>query len=303
MEAMDSKITEYQDTYICGDCLDVLKDIPSDSIDLIMTSPPYADQIKDYGEKVKRIKPNEYNAWFLPRAREFFRVLKPEGSFVLNISDKTDGCFQNLFVFRLIIALCDEIGFHLVRDYIWYNPATPPNIFSSGTKGRTKKSHEYCFWLSKSEKWTFNMDPIRKPYCKNMMDIIDGKVVKRGGRENNTRPSGHNFDLSHAWNNKGGADPGSVITVSNTASNNLVQRICKELGIKHPARFPEKLVEFFILSGSNPGDIVMDPFAGSGTTGVVAHKNGRKYLCIDINQDFQKLGQAWINSISMEAQK
>ena len=144
------------------------------------------------------------------------------------------------------------------------------------------------------------MDPIRKPYSKSMMDIIDGKVVERGGREKNSRPSRHNFDLSHPWDNKGGADPGSVISVSNTASNGFVQKLCKEMGIKHPARYPEKLAEFFILSGSNPGDIVMDPFAGSGTTGVVAHKHGRKYLCIDVNPDYQKLGQAWISSVKEE---
>ncbi len=300
MEANHSTNKEYNDVYICGDCLDVLRGVPDNSIDLIMTSPPYADQIKDYGDVVKKIKPDDYIDWFLPRSQEFIRVLKPDGSFVLNINDKLDGRFQNIFVFKLVVALCDDVGFHLVRDYIWYNPATPPNVFSRGTMGRTKKSHEYCFWFSKSEQWTFNMDPIRKPYSKSMMDIIDGKVVERGGREKNSRPSRHNFDLSHPWDNKGGADPGSVISVSNTASNGFVQKLCKEMGIKHPARYPEKLAEFFILSGSNPGDIILDPFAGSGTTGVVAHKYGRKYLCIDVNPDYQKLGQAWISSISEE---
>lgn len=300
MEAKHNKELEYKNAYICGDCLDVLRGVPDNSIDLIMTSPPYADQIKDYGDVVKKIKPDDYIEWFLPRAQEFLRVLKPEGSFVLNINDKLDGRFQNIFVFKLVVALCDEVGFHLVRDYIWHNPATPPNVFSRGTMGRTKKSHEYCFWFSKSEQWTFNMDPIRKPYSKSMMDIIDGKAVERGGREKNSRPSRHNFDLSHPWDNKGGADPGSVISVSNTASNGFVQKLCKEMGIKHPARYPEKLAEFFILSGSNPGDIVLDPFAGSGTTGVVAHKHGRQYFCIDVNPEYQKLGQAWIASISEE---
>lgn len=300
MEVKETKKLKLSNSYICGDCLEILRDIPDESIDMIMTSPPYADQIKDYGDVVKKIKPNDYIDWFLPRAKEFYRVLQPEGSFILNINDKLDGRYQNIFVFKLVIALCEEIGFHLVRDYIWYNPATPPNVFSRGTMGRTKKSHEYCFWFSKSDKWTFNMDPIRKPYSKSMMEIIDGKAVERGGRDKNSRPSRHNFDLSHPWDDKGGADPGSVISVSNTASNGFVQRLCKEMGIKHPARYPEKLVEFFVLSGSNPGDIVLDPFAGSGTTGVVARKNGRQYLCIDVNPDYQKLGQAWIDSMSEE---
>lgn len=295
---MPKQIKKYINQYVCGDCLEVLKDVRSNSIDLIVTSPPYADQIKDYGDVVKKFKPEEYISWFLPRAKEFYRVLKENGSFVLNINDKTDGVFQNIFVFKLVVELCENVGFNLVRDYIWYNPATPPNVFSSGKMGRTKKSHEYCFWFSKSAEWTFNMDPIRKPYSDSMKKIIKGEEIDRGDRNMNTRPSRHNFDLSHAWDNKGGSDPGSVISISNTVSNGLLQRLCKEMNIKHPARFPEKLVEFFILSGSNPGDIVLDPFAGSGTTGVVAQKNGRQYICIDVNEQFKKLGDAWLKASS-----
>lgn len=300
MNANKSDITPFLNKYICGDCLEVLKTVPSESIDLIMTSPPYADQIKDYGDVVKKYKPDDYIDWFMPRAIELYRVLKNNGSFVLNINDKLEGRFQNIFVFKLVIKLCEDIGFHLVRDYIWFNPATPPNVFSRGTMGRTKKSHEYCFWFSKTDQWTFNMDPIRKPYSQSMKSLIEGKETNRGGRDKNSRPSRHNFDLSRPWENKGGSDPGSVISVSNTASNGPVQKICKELGLKHPARYPEKLVEFFILSGTNPHDIILDPFAGSGTTGVVAKKNGRNYLCIDVNPDYQKLGTAWIASISEE---
>ena len=291
---------KYENQYVCGDCLDILKDVPDDCIDFIMTSPPYADQIKNYGDAVKKIKPNDYVNWFIPRAKELYRVLKETGSFVLNISDKTEGNFQNLFVFKLVIALCEEVGFHLVRDYIWYNPATPPNIFSRGDRGRTKKSHEYCFWFSKGEHWTFNIDPIRKPYSKSMINIIKGNEIKRGKRNNNTRPSRHSFNLNHAWDNKGGSDPGSVIVVSNTVSRGILQELCNTMGIKHPARYPEKLVDFFLLSGTNEGDMVLDPFAGSGTTGVVAYKNKRKYLCIDVNDDFRKLGTAWIASILRE---
>ena len=303
MARSNNNLEKLKNQYICGDCIDVLKEIPDNSINLIMTSPPYADQIKNYGNTVKRIKPEEYIKWFKPRAKEFYRVLKEDGSFVLNINDKTDGVFQNIFVYKLVVVLCEEVGFHLVRDYIWYNPATPPNVFSRGTMGRTKKSHEYCFWFSKSEFWTFNMDPIRKPYSKRMIKIIEGKEIERGERNKNTRPSRHNFDLSHPWKNKGGSDPGSVIVVSNTASNGQVQRLCKEMNIKHPARYPEKLAEFFILSGTNEGDIVLDPFAGSGTTGVAASKNHRDYICIDINKDYQRLGSAWIALLEKEGER
>ena len=168
--------------------------------------------------------------WFLPRAREMHRVLKDSGSFVLNISDKIVGKYQDLFVFKLVVALCEEVGFHLVRDYIWYNPATPPNVFSRGTMGRTKKSHEYCFWFSKSEEWTFNMDPIRKPYSSDMQRFLEGKG--KGDRSENTRPSRHNFKLDQKWTNHGGSDPGSVLTIGNTSSNDSFHKLCKEAGIR-----------------------------------------------------------------------
>lgn len=280
--------------FICGDSLIKLKKIQEESVDFIITSPPYADQIKDYGEKAKKLKPDEFIDWFVQIAKELYRVLKPDGSFVLNINDKTDGKYQSIFVFKLVVTLCEEIGFHLVRDYIWYNPATPPNIFSRGTMGRTKKSHEYCFWFSKSENWTFNIDPIRKPYGIRMKRFLNGET--HGNRAENTRPSRHSFNLDEKWKNNGGSDPGSVIVLSNTSSNDLFQKTCKELNIKHPARFPEKLAEFFILSGTNEGDVILDPFAGSGTTGIVAYKNNRKWICIDINPDYCKLARQWLQA-------
>lgn len=293
-----NSLSEYKNTVLCGDCLRLAENIPNGSINMIITSPPYADQIKDYGERVKKIKPDKFVEWFTPRAKEFYRILTNDGSFVLNINDKLDGDFQSLYVFRLVLALCDEVGFHLVRDYIWYNPATPPNVFSRGTMGRTKKSHEYCFWFSKSDKWTFNMDPIRKPYSKDMQKFLEGKG--KGDRNDNTRPSRHNFDLSHAWTNHGGSDPGSVIVLGNNSSNDGFQKLRKELGINHPARFPQQLVEFFLLAGTNEGDLVLDPFAGSGTTGVVSQRLHRDWICMDVNPDFCKLARAWIKQNAEE---
>jgi len=284
---------------LCGDCLEVMKTLPDGSVNFVITSPPYADQIKNYGDDVKKIRPDEYVGWFIPRAKEIYRVLSDNGSFVLNISDKLDGKFQNIFVFKLVVNLCEEVGFHLVRDYVWYNPATPPNVFSRGTMGRTKKSHEYCFWFCKSEEWTFNMDPIRKPYSGSMQKILNGEVI-HGTRDENTRPSRHNFDLSHKWDDHGGADPGSVLTISNTRSNGIFYKLCREMNVQHPARFPEKLVEFFMLSGTNPGDIVLDPFSGSGTTAVVAKALGRNYICIEVNSDFCMLAVAWLDATDTE---
>lgn len=274
-------MTDIFDKFYCGDCLAVMKDFPDGSFDLILTSPPYADQ-RLYGDSEDVIKPDDYIEWFRGKAVEIYRVLSNKGSFVLNINDKVVDGFQHLFVYELVICLCREIGFHLVRDYIWYNPATPPNVFSRGGLGRTKKSHEYCFWFSKSDEWTFNLDPIRKPYGKDMQRYLEGKG--KGTREANTRPSTHNFNCEKVWTNNGGADPGSVIKIANTSSNDMFFRMCKKKGITHPARFPVKLAEFFVLAGSNAGDSVLDPFSGSGTTAVVAAKNGRHWVGIDTNQ-------------------
>ena len=279
---------ESVNSFLFGDCTEVLKTLDDNSIDLIVTSPPYADQ-RDYGVSNTKINSDGYVEWFRPKAEEIYRVLKNTGSFVLNINDKVVDGFQHLFVFKLVIMLCEEIGFKLVRDYIWHNPATPPNVYSTGKYGRTKKSHEYCFWFSKSDKWTFNLDPIRTPYKQGMEKFLNGEG--KGSRSDNVRPSTHTFDCGKTWKNYGGADPGTVISVSNTNSNDAFMRLCKEKGISHPARFPEKLVEFFILSGSNEGDVVLDPFSGSGTTCVVAAKHGRRWIGIDANEQFCELSR------------
>lgn len=119
------------DNFYVGRCEEVMKGIDSESIDMVLTSPPYADQ-RSYGIKNSKIKPDGYVEWFKPMAHQIYRVLKNNGSFILNINDKVVDGFQHLYVLKLVIYLCEELNFHLVRDYIWYNPATPPNVYSRG---------------------------------------------------------------------------------------------------------------------------------------------------------------------------
>lgn len=282
-------IKNFTNSFLVGDCEAIMKEMPARSVDLVVTSPPYADQ-RDYGNSTASIDPEQYVAWFLPKAKQIYRILKTDGSFVLNINDKVVDGYQHLYVFELVVKLCKEVGFHLVRDYIWYNPATPPNVYSRGGYGRTKKSHEYCFWFAKGKNWTFNLDPIRKPYSKDMQKYLEGKG--KGNRNQNIRPSTHNFDCEKVWSNNGGSDPGSVIELANTSSNDMFIKLCKEKGIAHPARFPEKLAEFFVLSGSEEGDIVLDPFSGSGTTAAVAAKHWRQWIGIDISADYCELAKS-----------
>lgn len=280
------------DQFVVGRCEEVMKTFPSKSIDFVFTSPPYADK-RSYGIENAKVNPNDFVDWFKPMAREIKRVLKKDGSFVLNICDKVVEGEQHLYVFELVLFLCKKMGFKLVRDYIWHNPATPPNIFSTGKYGRTKKSHEYCFWFSLGDDWTFNLDPIRKPYSKDMQKYLDGNGT--GSRDDNQRPSTHNFNCGVKWKDNGGSDPGSIIEIANTSSNDIFAKLCKERGISHPARFPAQLAEFFILAGTNENDVVLDPFSGSGTTCVVAAKNNRRWIGIDANAQYCELATARMN--------
>ena len=282
------------DVFINGRCESVLKTYPAECIDFIFTSPPYAD-MRNYGIEDSKIHPDDYVDWFIPKAEEFYRVLKPTGSFVLNINDRVvDGKVQ-LYVYELILRLCNDIGFNLVRDYIWHNPATPPNIYSTGKYGRCKKSHEYVFWFSKGDEWIFNMDSIRRPYCKEMSRLLKG--IRHGTRKENVHPSKHSADFSHPWKNNGGADPGSVLSIPNTLSNDVFSKLCRDRGITHPARFPEELAEFFILAGTNEDSIVLDPFSGSGTTAVTAARLHRHWIGIDANEDYCELSRLRMKNI------
>jgi len=117
-----------------------------------------------------------------------------------------------------------------------------------------------------------------------MQKYLNGKG--KGRRNDNLRPSTHNFDCEKVWADNGGSDPGSVIILSNTSSNDILMRLCREREIAHPARFPIGLADFFVLSGTNENDIVLDPFSGSGTTSVSAAKHNRRWIGIDANAEY-----------------
>lgn len=265
----------------CADSLEFLRTLKSDSIDLVMTSPPYALHFKkEYGNADQ----HEYLEWFSPFCSEILRVLKPSGSFALNIGGAwTPGNpTRSLYHFRVLLHLCDVIGFKLCQEFFWYNPAKmpAPAEWVNVRRVRVKDSVEYIFWLGKTATPKANNNNVLQPYSKDMLRLI------QRGLTATKRPSGHNIKQSFA-EDRGGSIPSNLIQCGNNESNSAYLKNLKSAGRKiHPARFPSELPRFFISFCTEAGDLVVDPFAGSNTTGLVAEKLGRRWISIESNEEY-----------------
>lgn len=278
--------TNYGAAYLC-DSRELLQRIPDRSIDLFFTSPPYALHFKkEYGN----VEKENYVEWFLAFAREIFRTLKDDGSFVLNIGGSYNKGVptRSVYQFKLLIALVEQIGFHLAQECFWYNPAKMPMPAEWVTvrRVRIKDSVEYVWWFSKTPWPKADNRMVLRPYSADMI-----RLNRRGVRRT-VRPSGHNIKTSFDKIDSGGSIPPNVVeekmipadmlVFGNNAANDPYTLRCKESGAKiHPARFPSALPEFFIRLITSDDDIVVDPFAGSNTTGAVAESLRRRWLAID----------------------
>lgn len=266
---------------ICGDSLDVMSREPSGSVDLVVTSPPYALHFKkEYGNADQA----DYVDWFLPFAREIKRILKPDGSLVLNVGGAwTPGApVRSLYHFRLLLALCDDVGFHLCQEFFWYNPAKmpAPAEWVNVRRIRVKDSVEYIFWLAPTAFPRADNSRVLQAYSKDMQ-----RLIRRGVKETK-RPSGHLVKSTFAAD-KGGSIPPNLIECGNNESNSRYIRESRRLGRKvHPARFPAELPRFFIEFLTQPGDVVLDPFAGSNTTGAVAEQLGRRWIAVERSREY-----------------
>lgn len=272
--------TELGEAY-CADSLELLGSMPAGSIDLVLTSPPYALHFKkEYGNADQ----SEYVEWFLPFARQIKRVLKEDGSFVLNVGGAwTPGApLRSLYHFRLLLALCDDVGFNLCQEFFWYNPAKmpAPAEWVNVRRIRVKDSVEYIFWLSASPHPKADNTQVLQEYSPDMR-----RLIKRGVKQT-VRPSGHNIKESFAAD-KGGSIPPNLIECGNNESNSFYIKESKRLGNKiHPARFPAALPAFFIKFLTESGDKVVDPFAGSNTTGWVAESLKRRWIAIEKDRGY-----------------
>jgi site-specific DNA-methyltransferase (cytosine-N4-specific) len=266
-----------------GDSLDVLKELPEDSVNLVVTSPPYALlKKKDYGNQSS----DEYINWFKPFAREIHRVLAANGSFVLNIGGSwvKGQPTRSLYHFKILIALCEEFGFHLAQEFYYWNPSKLPNPAEWCTirKVRVKDSVEPIWWLSKTPYPKASNQRVLQPYSKSMCSLLNT------GYKAKLRPSGHNISSKFMVNN-GGSIPPNILALPNTESNSRYLRYCLDHGLaQHPARFPSALPEYFIRMCTDEGDMVVDPFAGSCVTGEVAERLKRRWVCCDTVEEYLK---------------
>lgn len=274
--------TEYGAAYL-GDSLDLLKNIPSNSVNLIFTSPPYALHFKkEYGNVDK----GQYVEWFIEFAKEFYRILTPDGSFFLNIggSYRKGNPVKSIYQYRLLIEMVDAVGFFLAQELFWHNPAKMPvpAQWVTVTRQRIKDSIEFIFWLSKTERPKASNRSVLVPYSIDMQ-----RLMEKGYRAKK-RPSGHK--ITDKWDRDvGGAIPSNVIECGNNVANDSYMLSCKESGISpHPARFPWQLPDFAIKLTTNQNDIVIDPFAGSNITGYVAEGLKRQWLSFEIEKVYLK---------------
>lgn len=265
----------------CGNSLDMLAMLPDNSISLVMTSPPFALlRKKEYGNQEQ----HKYVDWLTEFAKVVFKKLKPDGSFVLDLG----GAYQkgvptrSLYQFRVLLKFCDEIGFYLAEEFYWHNPSKLPSPIEwvNKRKIRAKDSVNTVWWFSKTEWPKADVSRVLTEYSDRMKKLLKAPDEFYSPAK---RPSGHDIGTGFGKDN-GGAIPSNLLQISNSESNGTYLSGCKMLDIKgHPARFPAKLPEFFINFLTDPGDLVVDIFGGSNTTGSVAESLGRQWLSFDLD--------------------
>jgi site-specific DNA-methyltransferase (cytosine-N4-specific) len=261
-----------------ADALDLLPTLPEGSVALVLTSPPFAlHRKKAYGN----VAASEYVEWFIPFAEQFYRVLRPDGSFVLDLAGAWNrGGTRSLYPYELVLRLCRT--FHLAQEFYWYNPSRLPSPAEYVTIKRTrvKDAVNVLWWLSKGRTPRADNRRVLRPYSRSMHRLL------REGVRPARRPSQH-FISEHFDRDNGGAIPPNFLEVANTTSRDDYLVRCRAAGLPlHPARFPPAVPEFFVRFLTEPGDLVLDPFAGSNVTGAVAERLERRWLAVEINPDY-----------------
>ncbi|MDG9704080.1 site-specific DNA-methyltransferase [Streptomyces sp. DH37] len=278
---------------LTGDSLELLGELPANSVDLFMTSPPFPLlRKKAYGNKDQE----EYVAWLVKFAKLAKDALKPTGSLVIDIG----GAYQqgvpvrSLHQFRALLAFVDDLGFFLAEEFYWYNPSKLPSPIEwvNKRKWRAKDAVNTVWWLSKTERPKADVGKVRVPYSKSMQQLLKDPAAYYTPKE---RPSHHNIGKAFGIDN-GGALPSNLLEIPNllelpnSQSNDAYLRTLKAMDRPgHPARFPIKLPSFFIEMLTDPGDVVVDFFGGSNTTGRAAENLGRNWLSFELDPAYAAL--------------
>lgn len=249
-----------------GDCRKLLGKLKQSTVDLIVTSPPYADQRKQtYGG----IHADKYVEWFLPIGKELHRVLKPTGSFVLNIKERVVAGERHPYVLELIIALRQQ-GWLWTEEYIWHKKNCHPGKWPN----RFRDAWERCLHFTKSKTFAMYQDEVRVP----MGDWRHARLKKLSEtdkrRDNSKVNSGFGKNISN-WIGRDLAYPSNVLHLATECGNK-----------NHSAAFPLELPSWFIKLFTKPGDVVLDPFVGAGTTAVAAQRLNRSYIGIEILNEY-----------------
>jgi len=308
MACVKSSIKTDLGTYVNGDTVEILSGSLGEKlkgkVQLILTSPPFPlNRKKKYGN----IQGEEYREWFVALAPLFERLLTPNGSIVIELGNSWEAGrpVQSLLHLESLIGFVKnpEADLRLCQQFICYNPSRLPSPAQWVTIERTRftDSYTHVWWISNTDNPKADNRRVLRPYSKSMKKLLKDQKYNSGGR-----PSEHKISETGFLKDNNGSivhnmfeiepiDMGSTreirlpnsFSFANTASNDLFTRRCKDAGIKpHPARMPLGLADFYIQTLTDPGDLVLDPFAGSNTTGFLAEQSERKWLSIDKSEDY-----------------
>jgi DNA modification methylase len=264
-----------------GDSREMMMEMAPESVDLILTSPPFAlKRKKEYGNEDE----DKYVEWFDGFAEGFLKILKPNGSLVIDLGGAYKPGFpiRSIYQYELLVSLVRKHGFFLAQEFFHYNPARlpAPAEWVNVRRIRVKDSVNVVWWLSKSPNPKADNRKILREYSASMKSLL------KNGYRAKLRPSGHDISDKFSKDN-GGAIPANLLEIANTESNSLYMRLCRENGLKpHPARFPASFVEFFLKFLTDEGDSVFDPFGGSNTTGRVCENLGRKWRICELSKEY-----------------
>jgi DNA modification methylase len=254
-----------------GDCLEVLREFADNTFDLIVTSPPYADRRRHtYGG----VPPEKYVEWFLPRSEQFLRVLKPTGTFILNIKEKAENGERHTFVIELILALRRQ-GWLWTEEFIWHKK----NCYPGKWPNRFRDAWERCLQFNKTRRFKMRQEAVMVP----MGDWKEARLKSLGKNDvvrfNSQVGSGFGKNIAN-WLHRKMAYPTNVLHLATECGNK-----------RHSAAFPEALPEWFIKLFTDEGDWVLDPFVGSGTTCAVALRLGRNSVGIELLKEYVELAR------------